>query len=843
MPSPPLPTRPTWRALFHGGLGAFASPLPGGVVAGSRLLAAGRPLPALTAFLLGLAGTAVVWGAALLLPLAAPLAAAVAVLLAAGGGMANSWLERRLGAVPRLRAPGERRIPLRLALWACVVPIAWLPVAWMLAMLTSRWGPELIFKPSFQGRILLAALWLAPLGAALGLARATLERRFGLGAPVAFAATLPALFLATAAGSGSVALLLDLWLLPARNAWPPAFAGNLLPAFEWVCLLVLGAGAAEYLGGAAGLRSFLLRTVVLCGLGSVLSLHWAMVTSAVPVAMRERAAYRDAARGREGAAEREWNWILTRAPETRGACRAIEQGALAALRGGDVAGARAALERARPPLTGEFPCSAIAGAARALLAAPAATPSWVAARAEPVRPESYLSDDWSAALTAIRAARPDESEVRLKNRLRLLSRSPDDVTLPPMDGFDDLRLAARLLGAEALAVPAERALDLLRSGRPLLFRDPVRGRWGVLEAIETATGATLWLDFRRWDRERERPLTRAEARQIVTGAEATGLRAGEVEAEVRRLGVLSLLRESLALDGGWLAVLVPRAPDGAFPVPPGASAAASDRLARLWEARHLVDRGAWLAGARRATGLARGPAREEVLALCGLGLRLPEAEDREGPPGALAATAPLLLPARLEHLSPWALRGIDSLAGRLPEIACGVRRAALEALLRLEPDEPRVLRALLDRSTAEGRAAETAALALSLARAESFDRSSVLEGLQAVAPLAAGSPDARAALGVLLRHLPWPTPAAASETPQARAALAPYCAARAVLAARPEQAIGWWRRAVEIDPGRATYLHALEALLRQAGRPEEAAEVSRRFDEVRGVERCEAEAR
>ena len=70
----------------------------------------------------------------------------------------------------------------------------WIVLAFPLAMFLSRFGVELIQKPSWPSRVLLAALaFLAPAGAAVALARAWIRRRESPGAPLAFIAALPTL--------------------------------------------------------------------------------------------------------------------------------------------------------------------------------------------------------------------------------------------------------------------------------------------------------------------------------------------------------------------------------------------------------------------------------------------------------------------------------------------------------------------------------------------------------------------------------------------------------------------------------------------------------------------------
>jgi len=846
------PGGPAQRFLFHAGLSVLASPLPGGLLVASRLLSSGRPLPALATLLSATVATGAVVLAAFLLPLSAPAACLLLILMAAGGGAATAWLEERGAIATPTRVPGDRRLLLRAVLWGLVVPVVWIPVAWIIATMTSPWGPEVVFKPSMQWRVLAAAaLWFAPLGAAVGLARGLLERRFRIGTPLAFAATLPAIFLAVLPGAATMTFVHEGLHLPDVDAWPPAFGGE----FLFYCDLILGVllllAAADYLSDGPGIRAFLLRGLILAGLLVAALLHSDVLDSTLPVSARQRVAYGQAARGDDAAAARSWRWILRRAPDAAVTCDAVEQGALAAIRAGRPQEARDALERLHGGLLAEFPCTALEQVAAALLRTPLDATGATGVEAPAVRPETYLNAPWSAVLSAVRAALPDVSEARIKDRLRSLSTDPGEIKLPRLDGFDDLRMTVRRLGCEVFAAPVEKAGDLLAQGRPVLFRDPYLKLWGAMIWRAPGADAVVWLDYTRWDTERERPLSRTELRQLLRGDDRLDPGRGAVYAEVRALGSESLLRERLARDGGWVAVVVAAPEDGKAPAPDGVDIPLGDRLVRLWEGRHSVERGAYVLAASLAARLPSGPASSEIL---GIGKAGDEGRQTPLPSRALPAAPEPAAPepaagdritaAAIERLSPWALRQIVNLGEWVPSLSCEIRRLALEHLVRGLPDDADLLERLLDQVLASGGGSAAVRMATDMARARSFDQPAVLRALEVIAPLAADSPEAKAAVAVLLRRLPrmtGPREDTLHGEPfpvRPRRAMAPYCAARAALSERPREASRWWRRAVEIDPLRAAYRIRLAESLEQIGDKDEAARQRRAARDLAEVPAC-----
>jgi hypothetical protein len=832
---------PVRRFLFHAGLSALASPLPGGLLVASRLLAAGRPLYALATASSAAAATATVVLAAFLLPASAPAAFAVLILMSAGGGSAIAWLEERSGIAPRIRVPGDRRLALRVVLWGLVVPVIWVPLAWIIAAISSPWGPEAIFKPSMQWRVLAAAiLWLAPCGVAIGLARGLLERRFRIGAPLAFAATLPAIALAVLPGVKTVEFVHEGLLLAEVDSWPPGFGGDFLFYVELALSIFLFLVAAEYLSEGSGIRAFLLRSAVLAGVVAAALPHAEVLNSMLPVAVRQRIAYDQAARGDDAAAARSWRWILRRSPDSAVTCRAVEQCAMAAIRGGRPQEARDALEQIDARLAAEFPCAAIEQLATALLATPLETTGAAAAAATPVRPETYLDASWSAVLSAVRAALPEVSEAQIKDRLRKLSTDSLEIELPRMNGFDDLRTTVRRLGCEAFAAPAEEIGGLLAQGRPVLFRDPLLRRWGLMIWRAPGSDAVVWLDYSRWDTERERPLTGTEVRQLLHGDDRLDPGRGEVSAEVRALGSESLLRARLARDGGWVAVVVP-APEGEAPVPEGADVHLGDLLVRIWEGRHSVESGAYLVAAGLAGRLPPGPASSEILeiGMAGDESREPPLPGRPLPAPVESSRRDWINPAAIARLSPWALRSIVNLGARISDLGCEIRRLALERLVLDLPDDAALLEELLDQALASEEESMAVRAAMDLARARSFETASVLRALEVTAPLAADLHEAKDAVAFLLARLP---PMAEIEDDafpvRPRKSLAPYCAGRAALADRPQSASRWWRRAVEIDPLRPAYRIRLAESLEALGDSNEADRQRRAARDLEQVPSC-----
>ena len=838
---------PARRFLFHSGLSVFASPLPGGLLVASRQLSAGRPLGALLTVLLTLAATGAGLLVAFLLPVAAPVACLLLVLIAAAGGAAIAWRETQAGLAPLTRVPGDRRLVLRAVLWGLVVPVLWIPLAWFIATLSSPWGPEAIFKPSMQWRVLVAAaLWLAPLGVAIGLARGLLERRFRIGTPLAFAATLPALVLAMLPGVTTMEFVHKNLLLASLNAWPPAFGGDWKFYGEFALAAFLLLTAADYLSDGPGIRSFLLRLSILAAVLVAALLHNDVLDSALPVAARQRIAYDQAARGDDAAAARSWRWILRRAPVASVTCRAAEQCALAAIRAGSPDEAREALERLDGRLLAEFPCAGTKRMAEALLLTSLDGAGAATAAAPPVRPETYLDSSWSAVLTAVRAALPEVSEAQIKDRLRKLSTDSREIELPRLDGLDDLRMMVRRLGCEAFVAPAAKMADLLARGRPVLFRDPLRRKWGVVIWRAPGADAVVWLDYTRWDAERERPLTRREVRQLLRGDDRLDPGRGEVFAEVRALESESLLRARLAGDGEWIAAIVPAPDGGRGPAPEGSDPIQGDLLVRIWEGRHRIESGAYRLAGDLAGRLPPGAASAEILEIGRAGDESREAPlpGRAIPAGRTSMAGPRLTPAAVERLSPWALRQVIDLGETFSGLACEVRQAALERLVRDLPDDAPLLEKLLDQTLASGGEPAIVRTAIDLARARSFDQRSVLRALEVVAPLAAGRPEAKTAVAELLRRLPHASGPRDDSGPgdsvplRPWKSMAPYCAARAALADSPREAVRWWRRAVEIDPLRAAYRIRLAELLESTGDKDEAARQRRAARDLEEVPSC-----
>ena len=837
---------PARRFLFHAGLSVIASPLPGGLLVASRELSAGRTLGALVTVLSALAAAGAGLLVAFLLPVAAPVACLLLVLMAAAGGAAIAWRETRAGVAPLTRVPGERRLVLRAVLWGLVVPVLWIPLAWFIATLSSPWGPEAIFKPSMQWRVLAAAaLCLAPLGVAIGVARGLLERRFRIGTPLAFAATLPALVLAMLPGVTTMEFVHKNLLLVSLNAWPPGFGGDWKFYGDLVLAAFLLLTAADYLSDGPGIRSFLLRLSILAGVLVAALLHSNILDSTLPVAARQRIAYDQAARGDDAAAARSWRWILRRAPDASVTCRAAEQCALAAIRAGSPDEAREALERLDGKLLSEFPCAATKRMAEALLLTPLDGAGAATAAAPPVRPETYLDSSWSAVLTAVRAALPEVSEAQIKDRLRKLSTDSREIELPRLDGLDDLRMMVRRLGCEAFVAPAATMGDLLARGRPVLFRDPLRRQWGVVIWRAPGADAVVWLDYTRWDSERERPLTRREVRQLLRGDDRLDPGRGEVFAEVRALESESLLRARLASDGEWIATVVPAPDGGRVPAPEGSDPSRGDLLVRIWEGRHRIESGAYRVAAGLAARLPPGAASAEILEIGRAG-----DESREAPlpgrasVGRTSMAGPRLTPAAVGRLSPWALRQVIDLGERFSSLACEVRQEALERLVRDLPDDAPLLEKLLDQTLASGGDEAIVRTAIDLARARSFDQRSVLRALEVMAPLAAGRPEAKAAVAELLRRLPRASGPRDDSGPgdsvplRPWKSMAPYCAARAALADSPREAMRWWRRAVEIDPLRAAYRIRLAESLESTDDKDEAARQRRAARDLEEVPSC-----
>jgi hypothetical protein len=337
-----------------------------------------------------------------------------------------------------------------------------------------------------------------------------------------------------------------------------------------------------------------------------------------------------------------------------------------------------------------------------------------------------------------------------------------------------------------------------------------------------------------------------EVRQLLRGDDRQDPGRGEVFAEVRALESESLLRARLASDGEWVAAVVPAPDGGRGAAPEGSDAARGDLLVRIWEGRHRIESGAYRIAAGLAARLPAGAASAEILEIGRAGEESREAPlpGRAVPAGRASMAGPRLTPAAVGRLSPWALRQVIDLGERLSSLACEVRQAALERLVRDLPDDASLLEKLLDQTLESGGEPAIVRTAIDLARARSFDQPSVLRALEVVAPLAPGRPEAKAAVAELLRRLPHASGTAAETGPDESVpqrpwkSMAPYCAARAALADRPREAVRWWRRAVDIDALRAAYRIRLAESLESTGDKDEAARQRRAARDLEEVPSC-----
>lgn len=820
------------RLALHAILALLASPLPGGLLLGARAIAARQVRSGLLILAAALALTGLGVGVALLVPLSQIPAAAAVSLLWLAAGLAAGWVERRAGLAPEIPWTDEPRTGLQVLTWSATFAVVGVPLAFGLATISTRWGPEIFAKPSGLRQVLLVVLLLlVPGGALIGLVRGALRRPARLGVPVVFAASFYLAFLAVAAAKS----LVD-WLSRGLSRTQELVISDSLTKPVEIGFLVLNVGVfllvALYMAEARRARELVQRWAVAAALSFLYFWSFDLAAGDGPVSWRNRWATTAAGQGRHADAARHWAWAVARAPRQEITPHLVEKGAREALLAGDTSLARALLSRLDAGLVREHPAWPEDETARALLASRLDLGQVRSLKVAPVSQEGYLDTNWSALLTAARAARPDLGEAEIKQKLQDLAASASSTDLPDLSPLQELRVVADVVGARAVVFPWGERDRILAAGMPVLVQAPPSGHWLLVFWSAPGADAVVVLDYTRWhtgvaDKE---DLDRDEVARLLVGSESPEARSARAQARVAVLRSASALGAVLARDGSRAFALVPphRSPPALSDLPPD--------LITLEMARREMERSAFHRALALTAQLPPGPARDELLAYAWLDPEGRSLLAEEEP--AAAALADRLSRGGIDSASPWLVETLASQTWDDREPFCGVREAVLRASVALRPDESRYTRELLEKAAAAGRSAEAADLALRYAAVRNWFPTHVLEALEPLAlmPGAGSDPRARTALEQLLDRLPVMVKSQARESVNSPRRTHPeYWAARAALSRDPGDAAESWRRAVELKPKSALYRLRLAEALEKAGRSGEAREARRWADAV-GIE-------
>jgi len=812
----PLPR----RAVLHGVLALFATPLAGGLLLAARLIAMRRGALAIATAAAALAVTGLGVAFALLAPVPAGAAAVLALLMWAASGVAAAAFESRLGLAPLVPWSSDPRPGLQALTWGATLLVSGISVAFGLAVITTRWGMEILGKPSAPRQILLMGLVaLVPTGVLMGLARAALRRPHRLAPPVVFGAAFYLSLL-----SAGCAQLLWQWLARSLSRTEEIAASQSLGVTGFLSFAGLAVWLVLLLFLAESRRTldFVQRLVAVTALSFLYVGNADLVLSDGPVSWRNRWAETAAAEGRHADAARHWDWTTIRAPRIAETVRMVEKGAREALLAGDPALARRLLLRIDGEVAREGGVDEQAATARALLASRLDLDDLGGVRSvrvAPVSREDYLDSDWSALLTAVRSVRTELGETEVKQRLQDLSDSPTATSLPSLSPLLELKVAADLFGLRAVALPYRDKDRLLAAGIPVLVHLPAWDRWLLVFWSAPGADAVLVLDYELWGGEEQEDMDREEVARLLVGDEGPESRTARALARVAALHADSRIARLLDRDGGRAFALVPRngpAPLQSLPdVPAG--------LLTLELARRELARGAAGRGLKLAAEIPPGPARDELLATVWLGETGREALAPGDAPAA-EAVARRLTAGPLSRVSPWFLGRLEELSVREDPRFCALREKALRENLALRPDLDWRLKELAARAASTGRAAEAAGLALRYAASSRWEDSYILDALDILArmPGAGENPAVRPVLERLTGELDLLLLEGTGVRP--RSAAPPYLAARAALARDPDDAVDGWREAVALEPKSMPYRKRLAEALERAGRREAAAE-------------------
>lgn len=830
--SAPLPR----RVLLHAVMSACASPLAGGLLLAVRLISARRGLLAVTVLAAASAATSLGLAVALLAPVTTGTAAVLILAVWAVAGAAAAVFESRSGMAPPVPWASDPRPGLQALTWGGTLLVAGISLAFSLAGITTRWGMEILGKPSAPRQVLLMGLAaLVPAGVLVGLARAALRRPHRLAPPVLFGAAFYLLVLSVAGAHP-----LWEWLARRLSRTEEITASEGLSATSSVpyALFTLALWLALSLHLAEARRSldFVQRWVAASALMFLFICSFDVVLSDSPVSWRNRWAETAAAEARHADAARHWDWATVRAPRFSATAGMARKGAREALLAGDPGLAGRLLRRIDAGLAREHALHEEAATAKALLASRRDLRQVRSARVAPVTDEDYLSPGWNALLSAVRSVRPELGETEVKQRLQDLSESPTATSLPDLGPLLELKVVADLFDSRAVTFPYREKDRLLAAGFPVLVRLPSSPQhWLLVHWSAPGADAVLALDYGLWESDEKEDLDREEVARLLVGNEGPESRTARALARVSVLHADSRIAALLEREGGRAFALLPKKAPAAVASLPDLPAG----LLTLDLARREMERQAFWQGLKLAWGLPPGPERDELLAWAWLSETGRSALAPEALP-ATESTARRLTAGPLGRISPWFLDRLTTLGSLGDPASCALRERVVRESVARTPDATWLLKELADRAAAQGRGAEAAGLALRFAAANGWQSASVLEAVDPLAsmPGAGRNPAVRAAIEELAGRLNVVLADGTEIRP--RSSSPAWFAARAALARDPDDAVGWWRRAVKLSPKSAPYRRRLADALESAGRKEAAAEARRWAASVDGVQACPA---
>lgn len=382
-------------------------------------------------------------------------------------------------------------------------------------------------------------------------------------------------------------------------------------------------------------------------------------------------------------------------------------------------------------------------------------------------------------------------------------------------------IVAGLFGLEIFAVEADQLSLVLGRGVPVLFRTTEEDSWRILWWMAPDADAAIWLDYDLWregDDDLNEPQLALSQPSDVDSTWALRL------AKLSRLGSISLLQEDLARDVGWAIILAPAEDSDRWNELLPSGSATAHQLSMVSSIRRALDHGAKSKALAMVEDLGEGSAKQEILALAALDPRIDQALPEPDRGSADAAAAALLTEDALASASPWLLNQLWDLGPSNRDLECRWKATILAELEKVSRSPQRVRWARLATAIENERHDEAAEVALAVARAAAWDTSVALDvlGYLTSLPGAGTHPSVREAIAALTDHLDPFVDDPEVEMPIHRSTTAAYCAARAVLSARPDDQIRWWKRAVGLDPKQWAFRSRLADALEANGDRDEA---------------------
>jgi hypothetical protein len=717
---------------------------------------------------------------------------------------------------PAAEPQGERAGILReILLWGLLTAVVYTLTAFVAAVLFTKWSLVSTLKPSFPSSVLrIIACFFFPLGILIGIGMAAFKKRISLLISCTFIGTVPALMLASMSS-----LLFFESLTESALGFRLDPSECFIPNIIWidtahvVAFVALYLWLAGYLLFAKSLSEFLLKTLMALLVFSGFFFQAYTLDTQIPLAFHYKMGLKELSKKNWDATQFHCKVMTHRNPWNSYGTAALENWGVAAVYSRNTREWNEVLQQSAAIDTLSF--RTLSFPAADALSRETKTLKPALLDINPIKPESYLSDSWCAFLTAARKSFGNESETKVKYRLKNLSSTQGNLNLPPLEDLQDLMMAAKFFDLTPVLLPTDFAAAAIREGYPVLFHDPVDIVWGVIIGIDEPSGALLWFDYSHYDRNRIRSLEKEEIRALVSAEDTPDKAYGEVFAETIRVDFFPSLERRLRSDGGWIALVASQGtpiPD-AWPKLDPSPLVTRDMARRALDENHM-DRFRRIIEEHKDAPWASGLGRARALLA-------PESGEA---PSSFTRDEGLKLfeENRLNALDIWTLRFLEKEIPSRIDVGKEVSFRFLKRLAELAPDSAYANRALMKTAADLGRQEEAVAAGRRYAFLFGFDQSSSMETLETVAGFANPTPQAKELMRFLLTHTRLLSWSGTEKAPKLRRFLAPCCAARAQLSSGTRDKLAWWKRAAELDSQNPRFLKNYAATLRQAGREKEA---------------------